>query len=72
MSNADEQWYWDLERKLAVPASERGPSEHMLGPYRTKGEAEHWQTTTKHRNDAWEEADEKWNRWGDEQPASDD
>jgi hypothetical protein len=54
------EWYWDLAKKVAVPASERGPGDHVLGPYRTKGEAENWQATVAKRNDAWDDADEEW------------
>lgn len=55
-----EEWYWDLERGVAVPASERGPGDHMLGPYGTKGEAENWKEKVEARNDAWDDADEQW------------
>jgi hypothetical protein len=54
------QWYWDLEREIAVPAAERGSSDHMLGPYATKFEAENWRARVEARNESWEEADEEW------------
>jgi hypothetical protein len=60
------EWYWDLERGRAVPADERGHADHMLGPYRTKAEAENWKATVASRNEAWDEQDEEWNRWRDE------
>lgn len=60
------EWYWDLQRKVAVPAEQRGPGDHMLGPYRTKGEAENWKSTIEARNETWDEDDEEWNSWGDE------
>ena len=62
----DTEWYWDLDRKVAVPADERGPGDHMLGPYRTKGEAENWKSTVETRNETWDDADEAWESWGDE------
>ena len=62
----DTEWYWDLLRKTAVPADQRGPGDHMLGPYRTRGEAENWKSTIESRNESWDEADEKWDSWGDE------
>jgi hypothetical protein len=71
MSDADTEWYWDLERNRAVPAEERGPGEHMLGPYRTKGEAENWRATVESRNDAWDADDEEWDSWGDEDEGDD-
>jgi hypothetical protein len=61
------EWYWDLERRRAVPADERGHADQMLGPYRTKEEAENWRSTVQSRNDAWDEADEEWNRWDDDE-----
>ena len=57
----DTTWYWDLERKTAVPASERGAGEHMLGPYASRAEAENWKARVEQRNEGWEEADEEWN-----------
>ncbi len=60
----DDRWYWDLERKRAVPASERGLGTNTLGPYASRAEAERWQETVDARNDAWEEADDEWNDAG--------
>lgn len=68
MSDSDPstEWYWDLEHGRAVPADERGPGDHMLGPYRTKGEAENWKSRVEARNETWDDADEEWDSWGDE------
>ena len=60
----DSEWYYDLRGKRAVPAGERGPGDHMLGPYATKGEAENWKQTSEARNEAWDEADERWETAG--------
>ncbi len=68
----DTEWYWDLEHQRAVPAAQRGPGDHMLGPYRTKGEAENWKATVEARNETWDEADEEWNSWDDESDADTD
>ena len=57
---SDEKWYWDLERLIAIPASQRGPASNTLGPYDTKVEAENWRSTVETRNEAWDEADEAW------------
>lgn len=67
MSDAepDTEWYWDLERQTAVPADQRGPGDHMLGPYRTKGEAENWKSTVESRNRTWDEDDEEWETRGE-------
>lgn len=55
-----DEWYWDLTRKVAVPADERGPGHQMLGPYPTRAAAEHWQEQVESRNEAWDDADEAW------------
>lgn len=70
-SEPETEWYWDLERERAVPAAERGPGDHMLGPYRTKGEAENWKATVESRNEAWDEDDAEWSAW-DERPEGSD
>ena len=56
----DNEWYWDLVRKVAVPASERGPGAQMLGPYRSRAEAEDWQARIDERNEVWDDANEAW------------
>lgn len=56
----DTGWYWDLERNVAVPASERGPAAHLLGPYPSRAEAENWKATSEQRNEAWADDDEAW------------
>ncbi|MDA3032964.1 MAG: hypothetical protein O3B90_11655 [Actinomycetota bacterium] len=53
-------WYWDLDKKIAVRADNRGPGDHTLGPYDTKAEAENWQAASAKRNDAWDNDDEQW------------
>jgi len=64
MSDPDStiDWYFDLKRKIAVPASERGPGDQVMGPYRTKVEAENWKSTVESRNDAWDDDDKRWDR----------
>jgi hypothetical protein len=57
----DTDWYWDLDKKIAVRADNRGPGDQTLGPYDTQGEAENWQATSAKRNDAWDHDDEQWN-----------
>jgi len=59
------EWYWDLERNAAVTADERGPGDHTLGPYRTRGEAENWKATSEARNETWDDADEEWESRGE-------
>lgn len=59
MSN-DSEWYWDLDRKVAVPASERGPGDNTLGPYPTRADAMNWKTKVEQRNEGWDDADEAW------------
>ena len=59
-TTGSERWYWDLNRKCAVPASARGVGDNTLGPYDSKAEAENWQSKVDQRNVAWEDADEAW------------
>ena len=66
----DTEWYWDLVRKRAVRASERGPADQLLGPYPSRHEAENWRAKVAERNEDWDEADEEWNRGSErEDPA---
>ncbi len=58
---ADADWYWDLDKKVAVRADNRGPGDQTLGPYGSKAEAENWKATSASRNDIWETADDEWN-----------
>ncbi len=53
-------WYWDLDKRTAVRADERGPADHTLGPYPTRAEAENWKSTADRRNDSWDADDEAW------------
>jgi hypothetical protein len=60
-----EEWYWDLNRKMAVPAAERGPADHFLGPYPSKHDAENWKQITEQRNEEWDEDDLAWEHAGE-------
>ena len=62
----NEEWYWDLHRNAAVPASERGAGDHMLGPYPTRHDAENWKAKSEERNEAWEDDDEAWEHAGED------
>jgi hypothetical protein len=55
---SSEQWYFDLNRKVAVPAHERGPGDNMLGPYPSRADAENWKARVEQRNDEWDGDDE--------------
>jgi hypothetical protein len=61
IETSDTDWYWDLDRRTAVRADNRGPADHTLGPYPTTAEAENWKATSDRRNDIWETDDEEWN-----------
>jgi hypothetical protein len=61
----DAEWYFDLHRNMAVPASERGPGDHLLGPYASRHEAESWKAKVDERNERWDEADEAWEHAGE-------
>jgi hypothetical protein len=57
----DTDWYWDLDKQIAVRADNRGPADHTLGPYPSKAEAESWKATAERRNEVWDSDDEEWN-----------
>lgn len=61
IETSDTDWYWDLNKQIAVRADNRGIADNTLGPYPSKAEAENWKTTSEKRNDAWDSADEEWN-----------
>lgn len=54
------KWYWDLKKQQAVTAEQRGPGDQTMGPYDTRGEAENWKAKVESRNDAWDDADDRW------------
>lgn len=62
--STDTEWYWDLHRNVAVPASERGSGEHVLGPYPTRHDAENWKAKVDERNEGWDGNDDEWERTG--------
>ncbi len=55
-----EQWWWDLTNSRAVARDERPRDVEALGPYPSKAAAEAWRETSKARNEAWDEEDERW------------
>jgi hypothetical protein len=65
-----EQWYWDLRLGRAVPASERGPADQVLGPYPSEAAATAWRDRVEERNESWDEDDERWREGGDPPPGS--
>jgi hypothetical protein len=64
--NDTEDWYFDVKRGVAVPASERGHADDLLGPYPSKAAAENWRQTVTTRNDAWDAEDERWEHLGEQ------
>jgi hypothetical protein len=61
VETSDTDWYWDLDKQIAVRADNRGPADQTLGPYASKAEAESWKTTAERRNEVWDSDDEEWN-----------
>lgn len=61
VETSQHDWYWDLNRKIAVRADNRGAYDHTLGPYDSKAEAENWKATSQRRNDIWAADDDEWN-----------
>ena len=65
MESNTNEWYFDVRRGVAVPASERGHADDMLGPYPSKAAAENWRATVAARNDAWDAEDDRWEHQGE-------
>jgi len=61
------EWYWDLKQRKAVPASERGASDDVLGPYPSRFEAENWKAKVEERNEEWAGADDAWDQNPDDE-----
>ncbi|TDC72574.1 hypothetical protein [Streptomyces hainanensis] len=53
------EWYYCL-RHHTVEEGQQCPARNRLGPYGTRGEAEHAMETTREREDEWRE-DPRWN-----------
>ena len=70
--SADTEWYWDLHRNEAVRAAERGPGEHLLGPYASRHEAENWKSKVEERNEGWDDDDEAWEHAGESESDDDE
>jgi hypothetical protein len=64
-ASGSDEWYFDLDKGVAVRGDQRGRADNTMGPYRTKGEAENWKATVEARNDAWDDADAEWEHKGE-------
>ena len=41
------EWFWDIDRQIAVREDNRGRHDVTIGPYSTREEAEIWMPTTR-------------------------
>jgi hypothetical protein len=57
---ADGDWWYDLKTHSVVPDNHATKVMDLLGPYRTREEAEHALEKVAERNDAWDN-DPRWN-----------
>lgn len=55
---ADEQWYYDLEKRRAVQGKVTG-WQNRMGPYATRAEAEAALDRAEARNEAWDAQDDE-------------
>jgi len=55
-----EQWWFDLAQGRAVRDDERGPADHLLGPYPSQEAAERWREAHEGREAGWKQQDEAW------------
>ena len=42
---ADADWYWDIDRQVAVRVDNAGRHDLLIGPYPTREDAEIWMPT---------------------------
>ena len=59
-----EGFYYNLSTGT-VEEGRQSPGSKLMGPYATRAEAERALETAATRNEAWEEADEEWQDWGE-------
>ena len=57
--STDEQYWFNTETG-AVEVGHRSSWTHLMGPYRTRAEAEQALASAKSRNEAWDKDDEDW------------
>jgi hypothetical protein len=57
--STDEQYWYNTETG-AVEVGHRSSWTHLMGPYRTRAEAEQALSRAKSRNESWEKDDEDW------------
>lgn len=53
-------WYWCQKHEKVESEARVCGATTRLGPYPTEEAAADWNQTSKARNDAWEEEDERW------------
>ncbi|MGB3737081.1 MAG: hypothetical protein WA964_19155 [Ilumatobacter sp.] len=42
----DEDWFWDIDRQVAVRVDNAGRHDLLVGPYATRADAEIWMPST--------------------------
>ena len=57
--STDEQYWYNTETR-AVEVGHRSSWTHLMGPYRTRAEAEQALARAKSRTESWEKDDEDW------------
>jgi hypothetical protein len=53
-------YYWCLKHNRVETDDNKCDESKLLGPYRTRSEAENALTKVRQRNEAWEAEDERW------------
>lgn len=53
----EERWWFCTRHMRVEPADTPCPGKDLLGPYRTRGEAEHALDKVRERNEAWDAQD---------------
>jgi len=59
-------FYFCLEHDRVETEANKCRADNRMGPYPTEEAARNWKSQVEERNDAWDDADEEWESWGDE------
>ncbi len=53
-------WYWDIDRQVAVRLDNTGRRDLLIGPYATRADAEVWMPTSSWTTRSDGDADDAW------------
>lgn len=60
MSDVDGDWFWDIDRQVAVRVDNAGRHDLLIGPYPSQADAEIWMPSTTWTARADVDGDDDW------------